>query len=131
MTHPFPTRRSSDLGLKGDTYVADGTNTQLTGAMRVSGLEFSQSGDVPGLEGSSPLPKVLSGATMKSPVIRSESTGYWSVDMVFRINEADWPTDATEHTFLRFFTTGSEAYEWIMSIQLTGGSHREIGRAHV
>src|SRR3546814_4726245 len=61
---------------------------------------------------------------MKSPVIRSESTGYWSVDMVFRINEADWPTDATEHTFLRFFTTGSEAYEWIMSIQLTGGSHR-------
>lgn len=111
-------------GLQGNTYVADGTITQLTGPMRVTGLEFSQSGDVPGLEGSDPLPKVMSGATMKSPVIQSESTGYWSVDMAFRINEADWPTDATEHQILRFVTTSTGAQEWVLSIQLNGSTHR-------
>ena len=117
-------------GLQGDTYVADGTITQLTGPMRVSGLEFAQTGDSPGQEGSAPLPKVISGATMKSPVIQSENTGYWSVDMAFRINEADWPTDATEHQFLRFFTTGSTAYEWVLSLLLTGGNHRMVLRVY-
>lgn len=117
-------------GLQGDTFVADGTITQLTGPMRVSGLEFSQTGDSPGVEGSSPLPKVLSGATMKSPVIQSESTGYWSVDMAFRINTDAWPTDATEHQILRFFTTGSTAYEWVLSILLTGGNHRMVLRVY-
>lgn len=112
-------------GAQGDTQAADATLTGTGGPLTVFGMEFAKDSD---LVGSDPLPKITDSAGMSSAAVPGTETGFWSVNMLFRINDNDYPDDANEHTILEFVTSGSAAERWVISLQLDAGVHRMRAR---
>lgn len=106
-------------GRQGDVRAADATLNANAGLLVVQGMEFAKDSD---LLGSASLPTLTDNARMSSPAVPGKETGSWSVSMMFRISESNFPTDATEHQILRFLTAGSAAVTWVVSLELSGTS---------
>lgn len=108
-------------GQQGGELSASAVLAGTTDALIVSGMLFAEDSD---LLGSDPLPVLTDSAKMRSLPVDGIDTGSWSVHMMFRISEQDFPTDASEHTMLRFFTVADSAYEWVVVLLLDSGDHR-------
>ncbi|WP_340382337.1 hypothetical protein U5640_36420 [Streptomyces sp. SS7] len=110
-------------GAQGDTRVADATLGAGVGALAVRGMTFGQEST---LLGSGPLPVLTETAGMSTPgtAIPAESTGSWAIDMMVRLTTSGYPTDAAEHTILRWLTAGSTAQIYVLSVLLDAGAHR-------
>ncbi|WP_156722679.1 hypothetical protein [Streptomyces apocyni] len=104
-------------GRQGENQIADATADGNAGPLTVSGFDFAKDGD---LIGSDPLPQLIGGDQntdfMVSDTIPGEATGSWSVEMMFRISEQDFPAGSDEKTMLEFTTTGSGARRYVVSL---------------
>jgi hypothetical protein len=110
-------------GRQGEDQVADASVGENAGPMRISGFDFAKDSD---LIGSDPLPKLIGGDQnvdfMYSGQIPGEETGSWSIEMLFRISEQDFPDGSDEKTMLAFYTQGSGAQRYIVSLFTSSGN---------
>ncbi|MDN3021532.1 carbohydrate binding domain-containing protein [Streptomyces sp. S.PB5] len=104
-------------GAQGDTYVAEYGAQSTAGPLRVTGLDFARDTT---LVGSSALPTVKAGGTLRSSVIPGMNTGYWAIYLMVKFTANDFPTDAAKHQILKL-TTGTATLT--LAAQLSGGSH--------
>lgn len=110
-------------GRQGEDRIADATVSRNAGPLSISGFDFAKDSD---LVGSDPLPVLIGGDEnvdfMVSDSIPGEETGSWSVHMMFRISEDDFPGGSDEKTMLAFTTTGSSARRYVVALLTDSGS---------
>jgi hypothetical protein len=104
-------------GAQGDTYVAEYGQQSTAGPLTVSGLDFARDDT---LVGSSSLPVVRAGGTLRVAGIQGEDTGYWAVYAVVKFTSDGFPTDASQHEMLAFSTSTAS---FRVVAQLSGGDH--------
>lgn len=119
-------------GAQGEQQIADATVGQLVGPLRVSGFHFAQDAE---LVGSDPLPRLRGGDenidSMVSPPIPGRETGSWSVEMLYRLSEQDFPAGPDEKTALSFYLAGSRAQRVIVSFYTSGITGGRLMRIRV
>ncbi|MGW1035000.1 hypothetical protein ACWD4Z_22790 [Streptomyces antibioticus] len=111
---------SFEEGAQGSSFVAQVGEQSQAGPLRVTGLEFARDST---LVGSAPLPTVRAGGTLRSGVISGETTGYWAVYVMLRLNTSDFPSDGVKYQMLSFSTATAVI---TLSAQLLGGLRRLV-----
>ncbi|MFG2307673.1 hypothetical protein ACGFS9_03120 [Streptomyces sp. NPDC048566] len=104
-------------GAQGDAYVAEYGEQSTVGPLAVTGLDFARDST---LVGSSALPLVQAGGTLRMTDIPGDNTGYWSLYFMAKFTSDGFPTDGAQHEILTFSTATATLR---VLAQLSGGSH--------